>query len=78
MSFRSLLRVSTWRTWRKAWPEPRSIGLSNVDVRFKCLGDILYGVGHFHTVCDGKNSLIDEVLECIMADDKLRNFVMGK
>ena len=56
----------------------RASGASTVDGWFKGLGEFLQGVGTIPTVPEGKAYLTDESLKRIMADEKLRNFAMGK
>jgi ABC-type nitrate/sulfonate/bicarbonate transport system substrate-binding protein len=56
----------------------RSAGPATVDTWFKGLGEFVQSVGTIPTVPDGKSFLDDSLLKRIMADEKLRNFAMGK
>jgi ABC-type nitrate/sulfonate/bicarbonate transport system substrate-binding protein len=56
----------------------RSAGASTVDGWFKGLGEFVQSVGTIPSVPDGKSFLDDSMLKRIMADEKLRNFAMGK
>lgn len=56
----------------------RASGASTVDGWFKGLGAFIQSVGTVQAAPDTKSFLIDDTLKRVMADEKLRNFAMGK